>query len=668
MSRLPAIPPGAVDWRSLRRTAATARLSGPTADSADAEVVLSPRPLAIVLRQGRYTLTRPLEFTPDNVMPMVIRACEGETAIIDGGRRIQGWVATEVNGMPAWMAPVPEVVTGAWNFKQLFVNGRRAQRPVWPENGLLQVEDPLTAERGRDKPGANAFKAAEGDFRMFHNMNDLEVVALHYGFEERLPVLAFDPFSRTVTVSRTSRALLVDGPKGETGCAYYIENVFETFNQPGQFYVDRSVGLVYYLPRDGEVLSEIEAYAPVLSQWLRLIGRPHQNQFVEWVRFENIVFEHTSCLGPGDIGFHAREAVTEAFTERTYTGAGADDAASDIPAAIHLEGVRHCSFEGCVFRHVGWYAVEVGDGCSRILLDRNTVNDGAAGGFKIGGVDAMGRYYLRTGNVRVSGNHIHDLGLYYLSATGILVRHAFGNQIVGNHLHDMNATAVSLGWVRSYGESLAYGNLVADNHIHHAGQAHLKRAAGIVTYGRQPGAKIHGNVIHHIATQGDGWAILAGEGSSQLVIENNLGYRTGAAVFGLRWGCENIVRNNLFALGRTCCVALDRVENHNPLTLTHNILLTAGTPVYQAPADLRDQPFIAMLNLFWDLENGSDVLVCMAGRNRLDLPAWQALRCDIHTRIADPGCTDPLRDDFTLGPDSPAVEQGFTRFPDNKVP
>ena len=84
-------------------------------------------PVTVWLRGGRYPLTEPLVFTPDDSAPVTFAAWPGETPVIDGGEPLTGWQATTLNGKDAWVASV----TG--HFRSLFVNGRRALRPYLPE-------------------------------------------------------------------------------------------------------------------------------------------------------------------------------------------------------------------------------------------------------------------------------------------------------------------------------------------------------------------------------------------------------------------------------------------------------------------------------------------------------------------------------------------------------
>jgi hypothetical protein len=87
-----------------------------------------PRPVtetAVLLAGGPYALDQALVFTAADSgsqnVPVVYRALPGETPVLSGGRKITGWVR---DGETArWKARVEDL-----NFRQLYVNGRRAIR------------------------------------------------------------------------------------------------------------------------------------------------------------------------------------------------------------------------------------------------------------------------------------------------------------------------------------------------------------------------------------------------------------------------------------------------------------------------------------------------------------------------------------------------------------
>jgi len=153
----------------------------------------------------------------------------------------------------------------------------------------------------------------------------------------------------------------------------------------------------------------------------------------------------------------------------------------------------------------------------------------------------------------------------YPSAIGVWVGQSSRNTISHNHIHDLFYTAISVGWTWGYAPNQCAGTLIEFNHLHHIGKDMLSDMGAIYTLGVQPGTVIRNNLIHDVQsfTYG-GWGIYTDEGSSNLVIENNIVYRTKSAGFHQHYGRENLVRNNIFAFGKEFQLMRTRAEHTFP--------------------------------------------------------------------------------------------------------
>lgn len=635
-------------------------------------------PVTVWLRGGRYPLTAPLTFTPEDSAPVTYAAYPGEQPVLDGGRRITGWQVVSHPIDPArgavWVADLPEVAEGKWHFRQLFVNGQRRSRPRLPKitpgtdgrNDFyrmeavpnIQFDATSTADLFQ---GYDRFTAAPGQFDAWQNLGDVEVVVLHYWIEERMPVASFDPQTRQVVSTRYSMFALKDDFVARYA-KYYVDNVFEALTEPGEWYLDRAAGKVYYIPMSDETPETTEVYAPVVDQLLKLAGDPDHNRYVEFLRFEGLIFEHADWR---ELDVPA-EADTGMPTTRKY--AASPQAASHVPGAISLVGARFCAIEDCAIRHVGYYGIELGDGCQGIRIVGNDIGDLGAGGIRINGSDARGSLSRRTGNNRITDNHIHDGGQVYHSGIGVFAKHTFGNVVAHNHIHDFYYSGISSGWVWGYADSVSGNNRFEKNHIHTLGKAWLSDMGGIYTLSVQPGTVIRGNLIHDVekANYG-GWAIYLDEGSSHIIVEDNVSYNTSSQLQHTHYGRENILRNNIWAFGREGMIALSRAEDHVSYTFERNIVITDGQPIFIGgySNDFSKRNILSDLNLFWDVSGevvltGPRVSDRSSPVEKKSLEQWRASTGnDLHSVVADPRFKDVKAFDFALAPDSPALALGF---------
>jgi hypothetical protein len=635
-----------------------------------------PGPVTVWLRGGRYPLSAPIVFGPEDSAPVTYAAYPGEEPILDGGVHIEGWQERDLNGKTVWVADLPEVASGRWFFRQLFVNGERRQRPRLPKQGFYWMADvPGTSvDAGHFDASSNTFQCAPGDIQAWRNLTDVEVIAFHFWVEERMPIASFDPATHTVVSSRRSIFALNDDRR-KRYAKYRVENVFEALSEPGEWYLDRGTGQLYYLPLPGETLATIDAYAPRTEYLLKLAGAPEEGRYVEFLRFEGLVFEHSAWHQPSGGGERFGRS-----GEIDY--AAAPQAALNVPGAIHFTGARYCAIQACTLRHAGWYGIELGEGCVGNRIVGNDIYDLGAGGIKLDGADARGPVARRTGHNAVTDNHIHHGGNVFYSAVGILSTHSFGNNLSHNHIHDFYYSGISCGWVWGYRDSVSKDNRIEKNHIHHLGKRLLSDMGGIYTLGVQPGTVLRGNLIHDIEKWNyGGWAIYPDEGSSHILIENNVCYDTNSQVFHQHYGRANLVRNNIFAFGAEGQVRHSRIYGreggyHAPLEkgrkaliFERNIVLANGQPLFvgASGAPLEERNITSDLNLFWDI-SGQDLV---NGNMRYDADAqmelyrtftmdeWRALGQDRHSIVADPGFKDLAGRDFTLADDSPAYEIGF---------
>ncbi len=599
--------------------------------------------LRVTLRGGVYFLDEPLRFTAEDSgvparrgkdaspeMPVVYAAFEGERPVVSGGRPLSGWREEQVNGRKAWAVEIPEVQRGEWQFAQLFVNGARRWRPRLPRAGFYRVEEALDVRPGHDfrtsiSQGSDKFVYAAGDLRPWRNLGDVEVTVCSLWESIYLKIKEIDEAKRVVIFDRNSERRMRDDFT-DNGAVYYVTNIFEELTEPGQWYLDRPSGTLYYLPLPGETIDDADVIAPRLPELMRI---EDDSGPVQCLRFEGITFAHSEWPIPLDMA---------AF----YQGG------TKAPAAVTLRNAQRIRFDGCTFGHLSPHALGLYDGCWEVAVSGCDLTDLGAGAVMIR--DDCRRITIEDCEIGYTGQIIHG-------SASVMIGKSSGNKVVHNHIHHSPWMGVSVGWTWGYGESNAYGNLIEYNHIHDIGAGSMMSdIGGIYHLGVAPGTRIRYNVIHDIQRRGyGGWGIYLDEGSTDILVENNLVYRAQSSGFHQHYGRDNIIRNNIFALNNEQQIARTREEDHRSFVFERNIVYADGAPIVTDQEwSRRNAQFSS--NLYFD---ASGRLLDFAGGSFDD---WQAAGMDARSVVADPLFVDPKAGDFRLRPGSPAMALGFKDF------
>ncbi len=621
-------------------------------------------PITVRLRGGTYRLSGEVRFGPEDsgtaTGPITYTAAGPEAVILDGGRRITGWRKHDAR---LWVADVPDVARGVWRFRQLYVNGKQRVRARIPNEGYLRVAacpegTPKTVHYHTD---CRTFQFKPGDIRPdWTNLSDVEVIVYHFWTDSHLPIKSIDTASNVVTFAHKAGKTFTDDFT-EDGARYIVENVFEGLDAPGEWYLNRRTGQLFYYPMPGEDMAAAEVVAPYAPGHLRLEGNPAERRYVEHLRFRNLSFVHSRFeLPPGN--------------------SNDQQGSASVPAAITLRGARHCRFEHCRLSNLGTFAFEVMAGCTENDFVANEIADVAAGGFRIQGGTERNPPWERTGGNRVTDNWLHHYGRDYPSAVGILLMHTEGNTVAHNHVHHGGYTGISAGWVWGYQRSISRNNRIEFNYIHHIGGV-LSDMGGIYTLGVSPGTVIRNNHIHDVdANHYGGWGIYHDEGSTHVLVENNVVHRTKFAPLNIHFAKEVTVRNNIFAFGRLEQISRSRAEPHKSLFFENNIvywregeLLSKNwkDPSYTFHAHPKDASGTKTLtstfefnwNLYFNPTKKRDEVKWAGGT----WAEWQQRDKDRQSQYADPLFVNPEQGDFTLRPESPAFALGFQPIDLSKV-
>ena len=606
------------------------------------------------VRGGTYPITEAIRFYPEDSgaskdfpdwKTIHFSAYKDEQPVISGGKQVTGFI--EEDGR--WVVTIPEVASGEWHFSSLWVNGERAQpartpnaKNPWGDHppdsdffrtaGPVMVEDAKTGEKVKS---STAFKFHADDIGDWDSLDDAVVVTFHSWATS---------LARIKNIDRENNILEFTGParwaygRWQPDQRFFIEHLYEGLDQPGEWYLNKKTGKLYYIPREGETIEDAEVIAPVAQQLLVLEGKPEEGKFVQDLYFEGIDFQHTEY-----------PIATEGHSD--------SQAAFKVHAAIEMVGARSVFIENASISLLGNYGVWFRRGSQYIRMSLCEITDLGAGGVRIGEGGNPASDNEVTGNIRIDNNFIHDGGRTFRSAVGVWIGRSSNNTITHNEICDFRYTGVSVGWSWGYAESSANHNVIEKNHIHNIGLGQLNDMGAIYCLGISPGTTLRGNLIHDVISHPElygGWGLYTDEGSTGIVMENNLVYNTTTGGFHQHYGRDNIIRNNIFAYSHGPQVIRSREEEHNSFTFENNIVyFNTGQAL---GSTWKNGNWKLNKNIWWDTSGDEPEF---SGRTFAE---WQAQGHDVDSLIADPGFVNAEAGDFRLKDESVTSKIGFKPF------
>lgn len=452
--------------------------------------------IEVVVRAGVYHLDRTLEFEPEDsgarAAPVVWRSAEGAQVVLSGGRTIRGTWRREPDGLwsiavpaakgwrrdmqrPESYTPAPE---GPWNFRELYVNGRRAVRARYPNAGdakpfLFATSggmDHLVLPPGRAKAAWADAEDAQVNivprWRFFNQWNDVARV---------------DTATGRIDIGPRERHGEID-----KGAWFWVEGVRSELDAPGEWHLDHAEGRLYYRPRPGERMETAEVVAPYLNRIIYLKGDVDRGTHVRNLVFRGFTFRHTS-----------------------YT-LGQIEARVHTDGAVVMENATDCSVSDCRFELIGGYACWLHLDTQGIGFERNHVSESGGGGVLMTGarlsymddskvftpgekarrvfpirnriigniVEHCGRIRYYGGGVHIDsrpanmamapGSHIAHNLFRDLSRNGIFAfRNQGGHVIEFNEIHDCMQTTIDGAAIHlATMNRLAAPNFLLDNHLY----------------------------------------------------------------------------------------------------------------------------------------------------------------------------------------------------------
>ena len=476
------------------------------------------------------------------------------------------------------------------------------------------------------------------------------------------------------------------------GNRYFVENVREALDSPGEWYLDRGEGRLYYWPRDPNFNGQ-GVVAPALDRVVDLAGdiegedegqirgpaTPVPTRDRAWV-------EHVTLRG-----FTFRHTTYSLEIASVYTP---DD------AALWVRRGRHCTVEDCRFLGVGGYGVRMSLQASHNRIVGNTIADAGQGGVLLKGYTTASQPHTNV----IAGNRIHHCGRIWKHVAAIYVTTGSRNRIAHNTITDVPRYGISLKSFRA--GSASHDNVVEYNRIVRT-NLETNDTGGIETLGRD--REDSGNVIRcNLILDSVGlkttpeaeflspyytWGIYLDDFSSGTTVAGNIVARTYRGGFHVHLGfnnvfednifvdaqeqqCEfngrdrmrnNVVRRNIFYFHTGSALRVRQWHDEVMTECDHNVYWMPGAAAPPEAGSLREGedaaanlPKVANLREVRRQDSSSFT-------PKGTWAEWQAAGYDTHSIVADPLFVDPSSDDYRLRAGSPALGLGFGQTDVTKI-
>ena len=509
--------------------------------------------ITIYMEGGTYAFHEPVFIRPEDSgtkeSPTIIRSVGDEKVILSGGISIKGW---KKQGK-VWVADVPAFNGRPLDFRQLWVNGKKAVRArdvedfekmnricsVDEKNEILYVPA-VSIRRLIDNKGNLKAKYAEMVLHQMWCVANLRIRSVEVQgdsaairFHQQESRIQFEhPWPHPMVTT--------DGHNS----AFYLTNARELQDVPGEWYHDIDARKVYYYPREGEKMQEAEVIVPAVETLVRVEGtldRP-----VRHIRFEKITFSYTTWMRPSEKGHVPLQAgmyLTDGYRiepkmQRDYLNHPLDNQGwlGRPAAAVRVVAARQIDFERCRFEHLGSTGLDYEEAVQGGVVRGCLFLDIAGNGLLVGSFspaahethlpyDPADRREVCT-QQQINNCYFTEIGNEDWGCLAIAAGYVGDVNIEHNEISEVPYSGISLGWGWTQTVNCMRNNRVHANLIHHYAK-HMYDVAGIYTLGSQPKSYVTENCVHSIYKPGyvhdpNHWFYLyTDEGSSFITVRDN---------------------------------------------------------------------------------------------------------------------------------------------------
>ncbi|NUQ70689.1 MAG: right-handed parallel beta-helix repeat-containing protein [Chthonomonadales bacterium] len=340
---------------------------------------------------------------------VVYRAYRNETPVLSGGRTVGGWRSISD---PAVLQRLPEAVRtrvlcadlraqGITDFGEMnrrgfgppvtpmglevFYRGKRMNLARWPNDGWTTIRATPGGQQG------GSFTFSGGNPQRWRNTTDIWVHGYWtYDWADTYEKVAtLDPTSHTVTTAPPH------GVYGYTpGKRFYFLNILEELDTPGEWWLDRERGILYFYPPDTPGREDL-IVSVMSAPMIRM-------QDASWISLDGLAIR--DCRG----------------------------------LAVEVNGGTEVDVRRMSLSCIGGSAMRINGGSAHTVRDCHLHELGESG-IEVSGGD---RSALTPGRHQILRNHIHDYSQICRTYRPAVLLNGVGNRVANNAIHDAPHNAI----------------------------------------------------------------------------------------------------------------------------------------------------------------------------------------------------------------------------------
>lgn len=256
----------------------------------------------------------------------------------------------------------------------------------------------------------------------------------------------------------------------------FLRNSYQLLDLPGEWYLNKHDGYLYYIPREYENPETMVATIPNSTPTFFQVGGTSYYNKVHNIIFDNLRFEYSGWL--------------RATEEGGITG---NQNTLNHPGAVYVRNGVYIDITNCTFRKLGAGAIYYKDAVQFCDIIGNEIYDIASRGIAIGDLisdDNTIRMpenfaYCAT-NIRINNNYLYDISNDYDSGTGISFTYIANSEVKNNEVTNAQYSGFHFGggWQKfeEAGTNI-YNVEITNNYIHETEIGENYDGASIYTLG-----------------------------------------------------------------------------------------------------------------------------------------------------------------------------------------